>query len=468
MGGDGALAPRRVTLAPMSALSIPEARGLPLLGNIPAMLRDAPGCLLGAVREHGPLVRVRFGSGGMLLVTHPEDLEHVLQLHNRRYVRGHTVDMIRPMLGNGLPLSDGEFWLRQRRTMQPLFARPRIATLVPTIVEVSRRYLAELRDGAELSTHYLMMRITRDVIVETMFSSELGHEAAALDSALATIEHHVARYGFLPIRIPAWLPTPDNVRFRRAIATLDRVVYGLISRRRAEPTADQAPARDLLDALMQARDPETGNAMSTVELRDEVMNIFFAGHETTANLLTWTVLELSRHAHVEARLRDEVDAVLRGREPAATDLPALEYVNAVLRETLRLHPAAWIFAREATEDDELRGHRVAQGSAVVLFPYATHRMPELWPEPERFDPERFLRDRSIGLGGTKNWAYLPFGAGPHVCIGNHLAMAEATIVLAALYQRGRLRALHPERARPRASATLHVADGLPARFDAHG
>lgn len=452
----------------MCALPIPEARGLPLLGNIPALLRDATGCLLGAVREHGPLVRVRFGSGAMVLVAHPEDLEHVLQVHNRRYVRGHTVDRIRPMLGNGLPLSDGEFWLRQRRTMQPLFARPRVATLVPTIVAVSRRHLAALHDGEALSTHYLMMRITRDVIIETMFSSTLGDDVKEHYVALATIEHYVARYAFFPIQIPAWLPTPDNVRFRRAIATLDRLVYGLIGQRQADATAADAPSRDLLDALMQAREPQTGRGMSAVELRDEAINIFFAGHETSANLLTWAVLELSRHPDVEARLRDEVDAVLRGREPEPADLPALEYTSAVLRETLRLHPAAWMFAREAAEDDELRGHRVAKGTALVLFPYGTHRLPEHWPEPERFDPERFLRDRTIGLGGTKNWAYIPFGAGPHVCIGNHLAMTEATLVLALLYQRGRLHALHPERARPKAAATLHVADGLPARFDARG
>lgn len=450
----------------MSAPTIPEARGIPVLGNIPALARDAIGCLLGAVQQHGPLVRVRVGSGGMLLVAHPEDLEHVLQVHNRRYIRGRTVDMIRPMLGNGLPLSDGEFWLRQRRTMQPLFARPRIAAMVETMVAVTRRYVAELQPGDELETHYLMMRITRDVIVETMFSTTLGADVDELDAALATIERHVARYGMFPVKIPGWLPTPDNVRFRRAIATLDRLVYGLLAQRREAPTVD-APPRDLLDALMQARDPETHEGMSEVALRDEVMNIFFAGHETSANLLTWSVLELSRDPDVEARLRDEVQAVLGGREPEAADVPRLELVSAVLRETLRLHPAAWIFARQAAEDDELRGHRVAKGATVILFPYATHRLPEYWPEPERFDPDRFLRDPSIGLGGTKNWAYVPFGAGPHVCIGNHLAMTEAAIVLAMLYQRGRLRALHPERARPKAAATLHVADGLPARFEAH-
>ena len=206
--------------------------------------------------------------------------------------------------------------------------------------------------------------------------------------------------------------------------------------------------------------------MSEVEVRDEVMNIFYAGHETSANLLTWTVLELSRSPEIETRLRAEIDAVLGGRDPRAEDLPKLELASAVLRETLRLHPAAWMFAREAAEDDELRGRPVKRGTVVTIFPYATHRLAEFWPDPERFDPDRFFRDPTIGLGGTKHWAFIPFGAGPHQCIGNHLAMTEATIVLATLYQHGRLHALHPERARPRASATLHVADGLPARFDA--
>lgn len=447
------------------ATTIPEARGLPLVGNLPAFVRDPVETLLAAIREHGPLVRFNLGPGAMTVVAHPADLKHVLQEHNRKYVRGRTVDMIRPMLGNGLPLSDGDFWLRQRRIMQPSFNRPKIAGLVATIVAVARRYLDGLRDGAEIETHYLMMRITRDVIVETMFSDELGGEAAPLDEALATIERYVARYAFLPIKIPLWLPIPDNRRFRRALDTLDRTVYGLIDRRDAEGAGAGEP-RDLLDALLRARDPETGRGMSKAELRDEVMNIFFAGHETTANLLTWTTLMLTQHPDVAARLQAEVDAVVGARDPVADDVARLEYTGAVLRETLRVRPPAWLFAREAAEDDELRGYRVPRGTALTIFPLATHRLPEFWPEPERFDPERFLRDPSLGIGGGKTFAYLPFGAGPHVCIGNHFALAEAAIVLAMLAQRGRLRALRPERARPRPAATLHVDGGLPARFEA--
>lgn len=443
--------------------TIPEARGLPLVGELPAFLRDIIGCMHAAVREHGPLVRLRVGRGWVTVVSHPDDLKQIFQEHSRKYVRGKSVDLIRPMLGNGLPLSDGEFWLRQRRIMQPSFARPRIAAMIPTFARAAHRYIDPLRDGERLQAHYMMMRITRDVIVETMFSDALGGDTAELDAALAMVERYVGRYGFFPIKIPLWLPLPDNLKFRRALRVLDRTVYGLIDRHEREPQAD-AP-RDLLDSLLRARDPETGEAMTPVQLRDEVMNIFFAGHETSANLLTWAALELTRHPDIEARARAEVEAVLGGHDPQEGDIPKLAYVGAVLRETLRLHPPAWILVRLAGEDDVLRGHPIARGTTLLLFPYATHRLPEYWPDPERFDPERFIRDPSLGLGGAKNFAFVPFGGGPHQCIGNHLAFTEAVVVLAILLQRGRLRALYPDRARPKPAATLHVADGLPAVFE---
>lgn len=450
-----------VTLAP-----IPEARGLPIVGNLSAFLRDPVETVLAAVREQGPLVRIRLGPGSLTVVAHPADVKRVLQEHHRNYVRGHTVDKIRPLLGNGLPMSDGDFWLRQRRIMQPAFSRARIAGLVPRIVKVVRRYLDPLRDGEALETHFLMMRIARDVIVETMFSDSLGAQAGAVDEALATVERHLSRYGLLPVQVPLWLPLPDNRRFKAAIATIDGTLAGVIARRKAEHDGQDEGPRDLLDGLLMARDPETGGRMSDREVRDEVMNVFFAGHETTANLLTWTTLMLTRYPEVAAQVRDEVAGVIGGRDPVAEDVPRLEYTAAVLRETLRLFPAAWVLAREAVEDDELRGYRVPRGTVLVICPLAAHRLPELWPEPERFDPERFIRDPSLWSGGARSFSYLPFGAGPHVCIGGHLAMTEATIVLAILCQRGRLRALHPERARPRVAATLRVDGGLPARFEA--
>jgi cytochrome P450 len=424
------------------------------------MARDAIGFLERVVRENGPIVRIPFGTGGMVLLAHPDDVKHVLLDANRNYIRGNSIDMIRPMLGNGLPMSDPPFWLRQRRIMQPSFSRQRVGTMVDTMNRVAKRHLDRLRDGEKLRAHDLMLYIARDAIVETMFSDQLGSDLAALDDALLEIEKYVVSHMLLPVRIPLWLPLPDNRRFQRAIATLERVVYGLIAKREA---GGVRPG-DLLDALMDGRDPESGETMSRRELRDEVMNIFFAGHETTANALTWVAHMLSAHPAIAQRVRGEVDGVLEGREPRMEDVARLEYTSAVVRETLRLYPPAWMFVRLAADDDVIRGYRIPKGTAVMLSPYVMHRQRAFWPEPERFDPDRFVRDPSLGMGAGKNWSYMPFGGGPHVCIGNHFAMTEAVVVVALLSQRGSLHVLHPSRVRPRPAATLKVADDLPVRF----
>ncbi len=439
----------------------PVARGLPIVGHIGSMARDPVSLALRLAREHGPLVRIPLGPGAMTLVAHPDDMRHVLQENHKNYVRGRSVDLVRPMLGNGLPLSDPPLWLRQRRIMQPAFGRARIAAMASVMTDVAVRWAERLEDRQELDTHDLMMRITRDVIVETMFGSSLGDDVPALDHALEVIERYVARYAFVPFKVPLWLPTPDNRAFRAAIATLDRLVKRMTRARRAAGE----PRDDLLGALLSARDVETGETMPDAQLRDEIVNIFFAGHETTANALTWTTFLLSEHAEVRARMTAEIDNVLAGRAPGADDIARLPYTGAVLREALRLYPPAWMFARVAEADDSLRGHRIAAGDVLMIAPYVTHRLKEFWPDPDRFDPERFLRDPSLGIGGTKTFAYVPFGGGPHVCIGNHFAMSEALLVLAVLAQRVRLVVLRPDRVRPRASATLRVAGSLPVRVE---
>lgn len=429
--------------------AVPVFRGLPVLGILPGMILDTVGLFQRAAREVGPLVRL--GRGGPILVAHPADLRHVLKDNARNYVRGHTVDRIRPLLGNGLPLSDGELWLRRRRLMQPSFQRDRVDAMVATMSQVAARHLDALVPGQRLLAHDLMRRIAQEVIVATMFSDSLGADAPALDQALNEIEAYVTRWGFVPLKPPRWLP--DQRRFHEAAATIDRVLQRIIDARRGGE-----PGSDLLGGLLRAQ--EGGASLSDRELRDEAINIFFAGHETTANALTWAVHLLDQDPAAWDRLVAEADQVLGGRAPAAADLRALPYAGAVMRETLRLYPSAWIFAREAVADDTLRGHAVPAGSTLLLSMLITHRMPDLWPDPERFDPGRFLDpDQAPG-----DYAYLPFGGGGHLCIGNHFALAEAAVVLAMLCQRGRLRVLRPEAVRPRASATLKVADGLPVIF----
>lgn len=438
------------------------APSIPLLGSLPWLARNATDFIERVMREKGPVVRIPFGVVGLVLITDPADVQRVLKDANRNYIRGTVVDLIRPMLGNGLPLSDPPFWLRQRRIMQPSFARTRIAKMADVMNRISARNLDRLSNGQELLTHDLMLYIARETIVETMFSEQLESDLVDIDRALTEIDRYVQRYMLLPFAVPLWLPLPDNLRFRSAIKVFDKVVYGIIDKRH------QGGQRrgDLLDALIDGRDEESGERMSRQELRDEVINIFFAGHETTATALSWLTLVLTQHEVVWERVRSEVDAILMGRPPTYEDLSKLVYTNSVIRETLRLYPPAWMFARVSLADDALGGYAIPRGTAVMLSPFAMHRNPQYWPNPHRFDPDRFSHDPSLGLGAGKNWAYLPFGGGPHMCIGNHFAMLEITIVLAQLVQRGRLRALRPQAARLRIGNTLRISDHLPARFEA--
>ena len=302
-----------------------------------------------------------------------------------------------------------------------------------------------------------MMRLTRDIIVETMFSNQLGADTAELDAAFAELERYVARYSFVPFKVPLWLPTPDNMSFRRALATLDRLIVGLISARQASGEKHG----DLLDALLEARD-EDGQPMPPAELRDESVSIFFAGHETSANALTWATYLVSTHPEVFERLREEADRVIGDRLPTTEDVPKLEYAAAVLRETMRLYPSGWIYGRVAERDDVLRGYQIRKGDMLGICPLVAHRLPESWPDPERFDPERFVGEKT---NSNRDFTYIPFGSGPHMCIGIHLAMVEMAIVLAMIVRRAKLVVEHPENVRMQSTITLQVAGGLPVRVE---
>lgn len=435
----------------------PRARGIPILGAAREMLRDAPGFVLRTAREIGPLFRIPLGPRSLTLIAHPDDLRRVLQEEHKEYPRGKVVDPIRPMLGNALPMTDGDVWKRKRRIMQPGFNKPRIAKLTSTVSEVTKRYADKFREGEKLDAHDLMMRVTRDIIVETMFSNQLSADTRELDAAFAEIERYVARYSFVPFKVPLWLPTPDNFRFRRALATLDRLIVGLITSRQLSGEKHN----DLLDALLEARD-EDGQPMSPAELRDESVGIFFAGHETSANTLTWAFHLISTHPEVFAQLRAEADLVIGDRLPTAEDVPKLEYAAAVIRETMRLYPAGWIYGRTAERDDVLRGYQIRKGDMLGISPLVAHRLPESWPDPDRFDPERFVGDKG---NGNRNFTYFPFGAGQHMCIGLHLAMVEMQIVIAMFVRRVKLAVVRPEDVRMKSKITLQVAGGLPVAIE---
>jgi cytochrome P450 len=279
-----------------------------------------------------------------------------------------------------------------------------------------------------------------------------------LEEAFNTGQEFIGLRQRQPLPAPQWLPTPAHRRFRRALATLDQIVGETIAGRRAAPERHD----DLLAMLLEARDEATGEGMADRQLRDEALTIFFAGHETTATLLGWAFYFLARQPEVEGRLRAELDETLGGRRPEAADLPRLAYMQRVVDETLRHRPPAWIFVRESVDADRLGDYAIPAGATLMLSPYATHHHPAYWDEPERFDPDRFLPERSAG---RPEFAYFPFGGGPHLCIGNNLALFESQVILATVLQRYRLRLPPGARVETMPSVTLRQKGGLPMRLE---
>jgi cytochrome P450 len=439
----------------------PAYKGHPLLGALPELRRNRLKFLVKLARE-GPVAGFRVGPVVAHLVTEPALVKHVLLDHQRNYskqTRG--FEKLRLLLGNGLLTSEGDFWLRQRRIAQPAFHKERIASFGALMSKVSEELAnawdAPARAGQTIDVLAQMMAATLRVVSLSLLSKEVEHEAGkvgqALTVALAWANDQLTR----PISLPMAVPTAGNRAIRNAVKALDEVVLTIIRERRA---SGQEGA-DLLGLLMAARDEESGAAMDDRQLRDEVMTIFLAGHETTANLLAWTFFLLSKNLLEARRLHAELDAALEGRTPGLADLPRLPLTRRILDEALRLYPPAWSFGRSAVEADTLGGYAIPQGSLVILNPYITHRLPAHWENPEGFDPDRFLPERSQDQA---RFAYFPFGGGPRQCIGNSFAIMEGVILLATLAQRFRLELLPGEEVEPEPSITLRPKGGLPMKL----
>ena len=388
------------------------------------------------------------------LVIKPEYIEHVLLTNQKNYGKSHFLRRaLGPLLGDGLLISEGEFWRRQRRIAAPAFHNKRIAGFVATMAECTEATLARWRGMTEpFDVAAEMMGLTLDIIARTMFSKDVRGEVETVrrltDVVVALPPNMLDLLGF-----PEWLPRRQPPAYRRVIAEFDAMVARLLTERRA----DGIDRGDLLSMLLAARDPETGEGMSDKQLRDEILTIFLAGHETTANALTWTWYLLARHPEAEARLHDELDRVLGGRPPSFADLAELKWTRMVIEEAMRLYPPAHTIARMAIGEDRIGGVRIPPGASITISIYVTHRNPNLWPEPERFDPERF----APAVGARRHrFAYLPFGGGPRICIGSSFALAEAQVIIAAIAQRYRLR-LAPDRlVEPIGLVTLRPRTGV--------
>jgi cytochrome P450 len=451
---------------PHVARQAPGPRGAPLIGVLPQVRRDSLGFLTGVFRRYGDVVRYKLGPMTSHLVAHPDAVKYVLQEHVKNFTKDHlSYDMARRIAGNGLVTSQGEFWLRQRRLAQPAFHRQRIAALGQQMVRATEEMLAawepRLADGRPVEAGGEMMRLALRIASEALFGTNMQAEAAAVSRSFNTLsEQLVARFRSFNI-LPPVLPTQADRAWRAAVAELDRVVYGVIAerRRRAEDTGD------LLSMLMLARDEETGEQMDDRQLRDEVLTMLLAGHETTATALTWAWAMLDRHPQAAARLHAELDAVLGGRAPTVADVPRLAYTRMVLDETMRLYPPLYVLSRRVREDDEIGGFRIPAGSSVDFSPYVTHRHPAFWDDPERFDPERFTPER---VAARHKYAYVPFSTGPRMCIGNSFALLEATLVLATVAQGHRLRVREGHELAASPLLTLRPKGGLPVYLERRG
>jgi cytochrome P450 len=405
----------------------PGPRGHPLLGSLPRAQRDPIGLFLESFRQYGDVVRFRFGPKVAHLVSSPEGVNHVLAENNKNYgkqTRGYR--NLRYVLGNGLLTSEGESWKRQRRIAQPAFHRQRIAGFAQAMVRAAEDTAASLeaRRGETVDMHHEMMRLTLRIVGETLLAYDPTDAADEVGAALAFLLGIANERASRVVAVPPAVPTRENRKFKRALATLDGVVLRMIAERRKKP-GDRG---DLLSMLMEARDAETGEAMDDRQLRDEAMTIFLAGHETTANALTFSWLLLSRFPAAFRELRAELDGALGGGAPSLEDLPRLVSVRRVLQESMRLYPPAWIIGRSANGADEIGGYLIPARSIVFVSPYVVHRHPRYWDNPEGFDPQRFATEPPRG-------AYLPFGGGPRMCIGNFFATMEAELVLATIARR---------------------------------
>jgi cytochrome P450 len=429
----------------------PAVRGLFLLGNAVPLVRDPLGFATRCAREHGDVVRLRFGPVVYYMLSHPDDIEYVLRGNHRNFIKDRGTRLLSSFLGQGLVTSEGELWRRQRRLAQPAFQLDQIQKYSTQMAASTQQLLADWRPGQTRDIHADMMRLTMTIVAQALFSAEVSGEAERVARAMEDI----MKFWAGPAAIFPWLgklPTPGNRRHRQATREVDAVIQGIIARRKAGgPGPD-----DLLSRLLAARD-EDGSPMSDRQVRDELVTLFLAGHETTAVALSFCFYLLAQHPEVEARLAAELHNVLQGQPPTAAHVSRLTYTEWVVKEAMRLYPPVPSIGREALGDCEIGGYPVRKGTQLTMIQWVVHRDPRWYDDPEAFRPERWDHDLARH---RPRCAYFPFGDGPRVCIGNHFAMMEAVLILATVATRYRLALAPGQKLELFPSITLRPKGGI--------
>ncbi len=439
---------------------VPEPPDKPLgLVRFLRTVRDNRIAVFGANAFNSDLVEARFLFQRFVILNHPDYIKHVLVDNHTNYLKGRlTQKILSPLLGNGLLTSEGDYWRRQRRIVAPAFHHKRIARLSGVIGECGlatvERWRRVAQSGEAIDILPEMMGLTMEIIGKALFSRDLGPSVGELGDAVSVVINDVGRGSVTDfLGLPEWLPRRRSREAKTAVVLLDETIYGIIAARRASGEMRD----DLLAMLLEARDEVTGEGMTDHQLRDEIMTLFAAGHETTGVALTWIWYLLSQHPAVEDQLHTELARVLQGRAPDVNDLDNLPYTRMVVEEAMRLFPPAFAISRVAVSDDLIGGHRIRAGTLVTISPYLIHRNPKVWPDPTRFEPERFAPERA---SGRHRFSYLPFGGGPRICVGNNLAMMEVRILLAVIAQAFRLRLAPGHRIEAQGRVTLRPRYGM--------
>jgi cytochrome P450 len=437
--------------------SAPGPKGLPFLGSLPDLGRDVLGFFTQCARQHGDVVSFRLAAWPAMLLNRPDLVEYVLVKNHQNFIKHRFFwRHVEAIFGQGLLTSEGKFWHQQRRLAAPAFAASRVNRYGDSMVQHTERMLQHWQPGQVLNVHQEAMALTLQIAAKTLFDAETRQDVAEVSRAIDEVMEQISVRFRRPFWIPDALPLPGNLRYRRGVRRMDQLVARIIAERQNK-LDDRG---DLLSQLMLARN-EAGQAMSARQIRDEVITMLLAGHETTALTLSWTWYLLGLHPAVDVQLAEEVHTVLRGRSPTFDDVPRLRFTEQVVSEALRLYPPAYAIGRQALTDCEIGGYHVPAGTTVYVSPWVMHRDPRWFDDPQAFRPERWAGSLAKEL---PRFAYMPFGGGARICIGNRFAMMEAVLILATVARQFRLERQSGRPVEPKPSITLRPGGGVWVRL----
>lgn len=402
------------------------------------ILRDrAHNVIPDLVKKYGEIISLSLPFTRIVIAAKPEYARYVLLDNNKNYRKSLAYDMIKLLLGNGLLTSEGDFWRKQRRLAQPAFHKQKLADLTAMMVRKAQGEVERIKPKAESGEYFDvapdMTNLTLDIISEAIFSNGVEDKAELVSQQITLLNQMATEKLNAPIRLPASIPTPTNLKERKSIKILDDIIYGIIEERRKSGVSKS----DLLSMLLDARDEDTGEGMDRKQLRDEIMTIFIAGNETTANAMAWILYLLSQNPEAEEKMMKEIDEKLdAGTELNFQNVLGFQYVRQVIDEAMRLYPPAWVVGRRNYEDDEIGGYRIIKNTNVLVPIMYFHRSEKYWDEPLKFKPERFAPELRNNID---RYVYFPFGGGPRLCIGNNFAIMEMQIILIHLYRNYKFR-----------------------------